>query len=84
VRDEALALVEVAGGALARRFALGEGVSLELRGEVFNVFNHSNFIKLNNTYGNAATPDPKFLTPLAGIQNSDPGRQFQFAARLVF
>lgn len=69
---------------LARRFALREGVSLELRGEVFNILNRSNFIKLNNVYGNAAAPDAKFLTPLAGIQNSDPGRQFQFAARLVF
>jgi hypothetical protein len=69
---------------LARRFALREGVAIELRGEVFNIFNRSNFIKLNNTYGNASVPDSKFLTPLAGVQNSDPGRQFQFAARLVF
>ena len=29
-------------------------------------------------------PDLKFLTPLAGVQNSDPGRQFQFGARLIF
>ncbi|HYY97653.1 MAG TPA: TonB-dependent receptor, partial [Pyrinomonadaceae bacterium] len=69
---------------LARRFALREGLALELRGEVFNLLNSSNFIKLNNTYGNAAAPDPNFLKPLAGVQNSDPGRQFQFAARLVF
>jgi hypothetical protein len=69
---------------LARRFALREGVAIELRGEVFNIFNRSNFIKLNNVYGNASAPDSKFLTPLAGVQNSDPGRQFQFAARLVF
>jgi hypothetical protein len=69
---------------LARRFALREGFALELRGEVFNVSNRSNFIKLNNVYGNAAAPDLRFLTPLAGVQNSDPGRQFQFAARLIF
>jgi outer membrane receptor protein involved in Fe transport len=69
---------------LARRFALREGVALELRGEVFNLLNRSNFIKLNNTYGNGPSPDPKFLTPLAGVQNSDPGRQFQLGARLVF
>jgi outer membrane receptor protein involved in Fe transport len=69
---------------LARRFRLREGVALELRGEAFNIFNRSNFIKLNNTYGNGAAPDPRFLTPLAGVQNSDPGRQFQFGARLVF
>jgi outer membrane receptor protein involved in Fe transport len=69
---------------LAKRFTLREGVRLELRGEVFNLLNHSNFIKLNNVYGNATTPDPKFLAPLAGVQNSDPGRQFQFGARLSF
>jgi outer membrane receptor protein involved in Fe transport len=69
---------------LAKRFAPREGLVLELRGEVFNIFNRSNFIKLNNIYGNAAAPDPKFLAPLAGVQNSDPGRQFQFGARLTF
>ncbi|MDQ1611841.1 MAG: hypothetical protein QOG00_1772 [Pyrinomonadaceae bacterium] len=69
---------------LAKRFALREGVRLELRGEVFNLFNRANFIRLNNTYGNGATPDPNFLTPVAGVQNSDPGRQFQFGARLIF
>jgi outer membrane receptor protein involved in Fe transport len=69
---------------LAKRFALREGVRLELRGEVFNLFNHTNFVKLNNVYGNAAAPDAKFLTPLAGVQNSDPGRQFQLGARLIF
>jgi hypothetical protein len=69
---------------LAKRFALREGVRLELRGEVFNLFNHVNYIRLNNIYGNAAAPDAKFLAPLAGVQNSDPGRQFQFGARLIF
>jgi len=69
---------------LAKRFALREGVAFELRGEVFNIFNRSNFIKLNSVYGNTSAPDPKFLTPLAGVQNSDPGRQFQFGARLIF
>ncbi|MDQ1557259.1 MAG: hypothetical protein QOD32_319 [Pyrinomonadaceae bacterium] len=69
---------------LAKRFALREGVRLELRGEVFNLFNRANFIRLNNTYGNGATPDPNFLMPVAGVQNSDPGRQFQFGARLIF
>jgi outer membrane receptor protein involved in Fe transport len=69
---------------LAKRVALREGLRLELRGEVFNLFNRSNFIKLNNTYGNAAAPDASFLRPLAGVQNVDPGRQFQFGARLIF
>lgn len=69
---------------LAKRLALRDGLTLELRGEVFNIFNRSNFIKLNNVFGSAATPDPKFLAPLAGLQNSDPARQFQLGARLTF
>jgi hypothetical protein len=69
---------------LAKRFKLSEGVGLEMRAEVFNLFNHNNYIKLQNIYGNASTPRADFLTPLAGVQNSDPSRQFQFGARLIF
>lgn len=69
---------------LAKRFSLREKVRLELRAEAFNLFNRSNFIKLNGTYGNRATAGANFLTPLAGVQNVDPGRQFQFGVRLVF
>jgi outer membrane receptor protein involved in Fe transport len=69
---------------LARRFTLREGLRLELRGEVFNLLNHTNYVKLNNIYGNTSTPDALFLAPLAGVQNADPGRQFQFGARLLF
>jgi outer membrane receptor protein involved in Fe transport len=69
---------------LAKRLKLRESARLELRAEVFNLFNRSNFIKLNGTYGNRSAADAKFRTPLAGVQNVDPGRQFQFGARLVF
>jgi len=69
---------------LAKRFALNEKAHLELRAEAFNLFNHSNFIKVNNIYGGGATPLQTFLAPLAGVANADPGRQFQFAARLLF
>jgi outer membrane receptor protein involved in Fe transport len=69
---------------LAKRFRLTEGTRLELRGEAFNLFNRSNFIKLNATYGNGAAPAATFLAPLAGLQNADPGRQFQFGARYIF
>lgn len=68
----------------AKKFALRENIRLEFRAEAFNLFNRSNFIKLNNIYGNGAAPLPTFLTPLAGISNSDPGRQFQFGTRLIF
>ncbi|HZS07014.1 MAG TPA: TonB-dependent receptor [Blastocatellia bacterium] len=69
---------------LARRITLRENLRLELRAEAFNLFNRSNLIKVNGTYGNGATSLLSFLTPIAGISNSDPGRQFQFALRLLF
>jgi outer membrane receptor protein involved in Fe transport len=69
---------------LAKRFQVREGVHIELRAEVFNLFNRNNYIKLQNIYGNTSTPRSDFLTPLAGVQNSDPARQFQFGARLLF
>jgi hypothetical protein len=69
---------------LAKRFQVREGVRIELRAEVFNLFNRNNYIKLQNIYGNSSTPRSDFLTPLAGVQNSDPARQFQFGARLIF
>jgi hypothetical protein len=69
---------------LSKRVSLGEGMQLELRAEAFNIFNRSNFIRLNNIYGTGATPLATFLSPIAGIANSDPGRQLQFAARFIF
>ncbi|HEX8097366.1 MAG TPA: TonB-dependent receptor, partial [Pyrinomonadaceae bacterium] len=69
---------------LSKRFRVSESVRLELRAEAFNIFNHTNYIKLNNIYGNGAAPLQTFMAPLAGVQNSDPGRQLQFGARLVF
>ncbi|MDT4898015.1 MAG: hypothetical protein QOH25_3092 [Acidobacteriota bacterium] len=69
---------------LAKRFQVREGVRVELRAEVFNLFNRNNYIKLQNIYGDSQTPRANFLTPLAGVQNADPARQFQFGARLLF
>jgi hypothetical protein len=69
---------------LAKRFRVRENMQLEFRAEAFNLTNHTNYIKLNNIYGNGAAPLETFLAPLPGIQNSDPGRQLQFGARLVF
>ncbi|HEY0377362.1 MAG TPA: TonB-dependent receptor [Pyrinomonadaceae bacterium] len=69
---------------LAKRFNLSEGVRVELRADVFNLFNRNNYIKLQNIYGNAAEARADFLAPLAGVQNSDPARQFQFGAKLLF
>ena len=69
---------------LAKRVALREGMWLELRAEAFNLFNRNNYVRLNATYGDAAAPLSTFLTPIAGISNSDPRRQFQFALKLLF
>lgn len=67
-----------------KRFAVGEGKEISLRAEAFNVFNHSNLIGRNGTYGDAAKPSPFFGQPLGGISNVDPGREFQFMARFRF
>jgi hypothetical protein len=69
-----------------REFRLSENVRLILRGEGLNVFNHANTIGRNGTYGNAASgiPNSIFEQTLTGVANVDPGRMFQFHARLRF
>lgn len=69
-----------------RDFRLNEKVHLVLRAEGFNVFNHPNTIGRNGTYGNAASgvANSTFGLRLAGVANVDPGRMFQFQARLSF
>ncbi|MFN7949377.1 MAG: TonB-dependent receptor [Blastocatellia bacterium] len=69
---------------LSKRLVVREKLRLEMRAEAFNLLNHSNFIRLNSTYGNGAAPLPTFLAPVAGISNVDPGRQLQFGLRLTF
>jgi len=54
------------------------------QGAPVRLFNGSNFYRLNNVYGNGATPLPTFLRPVAGVTNVDPGRQFQFGLRMIF
>jgi hypothetical protein len=63
---------------------LSRQVAVDLRIEAFNLLNHSNFVVLNNVYGNAASPVKTFLAHQAGLSNSDPGRQLQFGARFTF
>ncbi len=69
---------------LSKRVRITERVALECRGEVFNVGNRLNAIKVNAIYGNGAYPLSTFLRPIAGLANSDPARQFQFAMRLIW
>jgi outer membrane receptor protein involved in Fe transport len=57
------------------------GNSIELRADVFNVFNTENVIGVNNVYGtNPAQPAATFMQP---TRVANP-RQFQFAARYRF
>jgi hypothetical protein len=70
--------------ALARTFHLYGRLNLESRIEAGNIFNHNNFVRLTNIYGNTGIPAASFLVPQSGIQNSDPSRQIQFGARLLF
>lgn len=66
--------------------SFGETMRLELRADVFNVFNNSNFYRFNNNFGNLAggIQLTTFAAPLSGISSVDPGRQIQFGVRFVF
>lgn len=69
--------------AASRQITVGPS-RLELRAELFNVFNHANYFRLNNVYGNGADPLPTFLQPIGGVGNVDPGRQLQLVLRVLF
>jgi len=70
---------------IERPFALhGERVQLDLRAEAFNVLNHANFVGYSGTYGNGPTAPTGFGSPLAGITNQLPAREFQFLVKLIF
>ena len=69
---------------IARTFVTTERLKTEVRLEATNVFNRSNYLRVNATYGDGASPLPAFLQPVAGIANSDPARQLQVGIRLHF
>jgi outer membrane receptor protein involved in Fe transport len=66
--------------ALARIVPVGQGRHIEVRADVFNVFNNQNFVATGyiNQVGNARLGQP------TGGANAFPGRQFQFAATYRF
>jgi len=67
-----------------RPFALGEHMSLRLRAEAFNLFNHANFVGFNGTYGNGATPPATLGMPNFGISSQLTPRELQLSIRLSF
>ena len=69
---------------LAKQFGVGGGLRVETRLDVFNVLNHSNYIVVDNTYGEGPEPLATFMQPIAGVQNTDPSRRIQFGLRLLF
>ena len=68
---------------IIRRFSLANGMNLEARAEIFNLFNTVNYSGFFNFGASGVRPDEggtlAFQPTVAG-----PPRQFQFAARLTF
>jgi hypothetical protein len=69
---------------IERPFNFNERITLLLRAEAFNVFNHPNFAGYIATYGNTATPPATLGQPNTGIANQFPARSLQFQARVSF
>lgn len=76
---------------LARRFSLGEGRNLRLIFQAFNLFNHTNFVGINNIIGQTPLTDgrPRGIEGRAPTQPfaftaAAPARQLQFGARFDF
>jgi hypothetical protein len=78
-----------------KRFRLNERMSILLRLESFNLFNHGNFLGRGvTTYGDALTAAPTFGQFVAGVgtatnaipafANIDPPRMFQMQAKFTF
>jgi Carboxypeptidase regulatory-like domain/TonB dependent receptor-like, beta-barrel len=74
---------------VSRRFVLGGNVHLEAFFEVFNLFNRTNYIDVNNVFGTGAFPDDPARDPLGRVTygrftQAAPPRQIQLAAKLSF
>jgi outer membrane receptor protein involved in Fe transport len=67
-------------------FALAHGLQLALRAEGFNLTNHTNVVGRSGVYGNdpSGAPLPTFGTPLGGVANVDPQREYQFSVRVRY
>ena len=67
-------------------FAISRGMRLALRAEAFNLTNHTNIVGRNAVFGNdpTGTPLSTFGTPLGGVANVDPQREYQFSVRVRY
>jgi hypothetical protein len=75
--------------ALRRDFRLGERVSLQLRAELFNLFNHPNFVDIDtnidsSTFGRAKSTMGKSFGGLNALYQMGGPRSGQLAAKIVF
>lgn len=69
---------------LSRAIVLSESSRIELRADGFNLFNNQNYYSFNRVFGNGSTPGFNFLSPIAGVANTDPARQFTFGLKFLF
>ncbi|HEX3580745.1 MAG TPA: hypothetical protein VH087_03215, partial [Thermoanaerobaculia bacterium] len=71
---------------IEKDFMVQRGVQLAVRAEAFNLTNHLNVVGRNGTWGNNADGSAlsTFGLPLGGINNVEPGREYQFSVRARF
>ncbi len=72
-----------ASARLSRTFTIGERLHMQLMVEAFNVFNHTNGVTLNNTFGRGAFPASPLPT-FGQITGVGEPRSFQVALRFTF
>jgi outer membrane receptor protein involved in Fe transport len=70
---------------VSKSFGLGGGTSLQLRSDLFNLFNRVNYGPPNSAMFIATSDGGAALNPNAGqITSAGPARQVQFSAKLTF
>ncbi len=65
---------------ILKYFPFSKTARLDLVGEAFNIFNHTNVTQINPVFGLGALPQPGFLQPLAGAG----ARRIQFSLDIEF
>jgi hypothetical protein len=71
--------------AVSKNVSLGKGPYVQLRAEVFNLFNRVNYAPPNSAIFIATADGGAAYNPNAGqITSAGPARQIQFGVKLVF